>query len=204
LLSIYPGFVSIYESHLLEFEETWRDTCVLLGLPLQRGPKEHRIHELLEPLEGAMGGNIESDRNGRFYLKTASGRMEMPLVAEGLRKLGMVARLIATGALLDSGYLFWDEPEAGLNPRLIKQVAQTILELASSGIQVFVATHSLFLMREFEILLAKYSGRLTPQFFGLNPNNGAMVVQQGPSISDIGSIISLEEDLAQSDRFLDV
>jgi energy-coupling factor transporter ATP-binding protein EcfA2 len=204
LLSIYPGFVSIYESHLLEFEETWRDTCVLLGLPLQRGPKEPRIRELLEPLERAMGGTIESDKNGRFYLKTDSGRMEMPLVAEGLRKLGMVARLIATGALLDNGYLFWDEPEAGLNPRLIKQVARTILDLGSNGIQVFVATHSLFLMREFEILLAEEGSKLAPHFFGLHPKGDAVEIQEGPTISDIGAIVSLEEDLQQSDRFLDV
>jgi hypothetical protein len=33
LLTIYPNFVSVYESHFLEFEETWRDTCVLLGAP---------------------------------------------------------------------------------------------------------------------------------------------------------------------------
>lgn len=37
--------------------------------------------------------------------------MEMPLVAEGLRKVAMLARLIATGTLLEQGYLFWDEPE---------------------------------------------------------------------------------------------
>ena len=79
--------------------------------------------------------------------------MEMPLVAEGHRKFAMLARLIATGALLDKGYLFWDEPETNLNPKLIKEVASTILHLCRSGIQVFAATHSLFLLREFHIQL---------------------------------------------------
>jgi energy-coupling factor transporter ATP-binding protein EcfA2 len=205
LLSIYPGFVSVYESHLLEYEETWRDACILLGLPLQRGPKEQRIRALLEPLEEAMGGNIEAEKNGRFYLKTSSGRMEMPLVAEGLRKLGTVARLIATGALLDNGFLFWDEPEAGLNPRLIKQIARTILDLANNGIQVFVATHSLFLMRELEILLSDdRSGSISPRFFGLHPSGIGIGIKQGPTISDIGSISALDEDLEQSDRFLNL
>ena len=37
LLTIYPGFVSVYENHYLEFEETWRDTCLLLGAPALRG-----------------------------------------------------------------------------------------------------------------------------------------------------------------------
>ncbi len=68
LLTIYPGFVSVYENHYLEFEETWRDTCILLGAPAVRGPREKRVQELLGPLEAAMGGKVELDKNGRFYL----------------------------------------------------------------------------------------------------------------------------------------
>jgi predicted ATPase len=147
LLTIYPGFVSVYENHYLEFEETWRDTCLLLGAPTLRGPREKRVNELLSPLEQAMEGAVELDKNGRFYLRIGGqGRMEMPLVAEGLSKLAMLARLIATGSLLDKGYLFWDEPETNLNPKLIKEVALTILHLCHSGVQVFIATHSLLTM----------------------------------------------------------
>ncbi len=144
LLTIYPNFIAVYEGHYLEFEETWRDTCLLLGALLQRGTKEKRIKELLEPLEMAMGGAIELDNNGRFYLKNGSGRVEMPLVAEGYRKLGMLSRLIATGALLDKGSLFWDEPEANLNPLIIKKVAKSILDLSASGVQVFMSRHRRF------------------------------------------------------------
>jgi energy-coupling factor transporter ATP-binding protein EcfA2 len=213
LLTIYPGFVAMYESHYLEFEETWRDMCLLLGAPLKRGVKERRARELLEPLEVAMGGSIELDKNGRFYLRNASGRMEMPLVAEGLRKLGMLARLIATGALLDKGYLFWDEPEANLNAKIIKQVARSIVDLSSEGIQVFIATHSLFLLREIEILLAREKpadtvgseamANLDVRFFGLQLTDDGVNVLQGSSIDDIGDIAVLTEELAQSDRFLD-
>jgi predicted ATP-dependent endonuclease of OLD family len=203
LLTIFPNFVSVYEGHYLEFEETWRDTCLLLGAPLQRGPKEKGIQKLLNPLELAMGGSIELDTNGRFYLKNASGRFEMPLVAEGQRKLAMLARLISTGVLVDKGALFWDEPEANLNPRLIKDVAQSIVNLSNGGIQVFLATHSLFLLREFEILISdKRNTSLNPRFFGLHFLDGSVVVQQGDTIDEIGDIAALDENLAQSDRFL--
>ena len=205
LLTIFPNFISVYEGHYLEFEETWRDTCILLGALIQRGPKEKRIREFLEPLEIAMGGAIELDKNGRFYLRTDDGRMEMPLVAEGLRKLGMLARLIATGALLDKGYLFWDEPEANLNPVLIKQVALSILDLCDSGIQVFIATHSLFLLRELEILLSdKKHKKVKARFFGLHKTEVGVNIDQGSSVDDIGDIAALDEELAQSDRFLAV
>lgn len=203
LLSIFPNFVPIYESHYLEFEETWRDTCILLGAPLQRGSKEKRIQELLAPIEQAMGGSIELDKNGRFYLKNERGRFEMPLVAEGQRKLAMLARLIATGALMDKGFLFWDEPEANLNPLLIKEVAQSIVSLSKTGIQVFLATHSLFLLRELEILMAdKQNSGLNSRFFGLHFSGDHVLVKQGDAIDEIGDITALDEELAQSDRFI--
>ena len=99
-----------------------------------------------------MDGTVELDSSGRFYVRMRTGRFEMHLVAEGLRKLATIARLVATGALLDKGYLFWDEPDANLNPKLVKLVARTILNIGQNGTQVFIATHSLFLLRELYIL----------------------------------------------------
>lgn len=202
LLTLYPGFVSLYEGRFLEFEETWRDTCILLGTPLKRGPKDKAVRDLLDPLEEMMGGSIELDNTGRFYLVSASGRMEMPLVAEGLRKLGMIARLIATGALLDKGALFWDEPEANLNPRIIKDVARSIIDISGAGVQVFLATHSLFLLRELEMLLAGRSD-VDARFFGLHRKADGVEVSQGSTTADMGDIAVLHEELAQSDRFLE-
>lgn len=201
LLTIYPGFVSLYETTHLPFEETWRDTCVLLGAPLAKGPREKKIRELLKPIEAAMGGEVvESD--GRFYLDTKTGKMEMYLVAEGLRKLAMLARLIATGSLTEKGYLFWDEPEANLNPKIIKQVARTIVELASGGIQIFIATHSLFLLREIEIITKSEKKPLDTRYFGLTSTDDGMAVSQSKTVDEIGAIAVLDEELIQSDRYL--
>jgi wobble nucleotide-excising tRNase len=117
----------------------------------------------------------------------------------------MLSRLIATGALLDNGYLFWDEPEANLNPRLVKEVAKSILDLGASGIQVIIATHSLFLLREIETLLSEARHKaVDSKFFGLHKNADGVSVDQGSSIDDIGDITSLDEELEQSDRFLSV
>lgn len=203
LMSIYPNFVSIFDTTAgLELESTWRDTCLLLGALERRGPKEAKIKEFLQPLEEAMGGSIVLDKSGRFYLKLPSGNMEMHLVAEGIRKLGMIARLIATGSLLEKGYLFWDEPEANLNPKVIKDVAKTILSLAENGIQVFVATHSLFMLRELNILSELAEKKLDVRYFGLTKNSDGMnIVDQGHSINDLTDITSLDEELHQSQRF---
>ena len=147
-----------------------------------------------------MGGSIELDGE-RFYLQSQSGRIEMNLLAEGLRKLAMLARLVATGSLIGKGSLFWDEPEANLNPKVIKLVARTILDLSEHGVQVFIATHSLFLLRELYILQQGEFSKLDVRCFGLHDSEDGAIIRQGPTIEDVGDITSLDEDLMQSERY---
>lgn len=193
LLTIYPGFVSLYEERYLEFEGTYNDTCILLGEPLLKEPQT----ELLSILETAMDGKVLLD-NGRFYLSSDVGKIEMPMVAEGLRKLAMLARLIAVGALQKGGYLFWDEPEANLNPRLVKVVARVILQLAKAGIQIFIATHSYFLLKELDILTIEQP--ISTRYFSLLKGEDGVVVESGDSLDDLQTIVALDEELAQFDR----
>ncbi|MDI9336706.1 MAG: AAA family ATPase [Gammaproteobacteria bacterium] len=205
LLTIYPNFASVYNAHILEFEEIWYDTCLLLGNPLKRGAREEIIGKLCNPLEDAMKGKILLDKNGRFYIRQKNGAsLEMPLVAEGLRKFAMLAYLIANGSLQNKSYLFWDEPEANLNSRLIKQIAKTLADLSAQGIQVFIATHSLFLLREIEIL-AHGNKDLQPHYFGLHDSvTGGVTVKADHTLDGIGNITALEESLQQSDRYIDM
>ena len=201
MLSIYPGFVSLYETAHIPFEETWRDLAILLGAPLAKGSREKKVRQLLEPLEAVMGGQIVLDGE-KFYLKSKAGEIEMHLVAEGMRKLAMLARLIATGSLLDKGTLYWDE--ANLNPKLVKLVARTILEMAAQGIQTFVASHSLFLLRELFILQQTEFKQLEARCFGLHDCGEGVTVRQGPTMDDVGEIAALDEDLLQSERYMNL
>ena len=160
-----------------------------------------------------MDGRLLLDRNGRFYLQSQTGTMEMPLVAEGVRKLGMLARLIATGALVSGGCLFWDEPETNLNPKLMRGVAEAILQICDQGMQVFVATHSLFLLREFEVLLTgKAHANTARRYFALSPpprihmsgTSDGVTVDQGEQLEDVDPLTLLDEDLEQSNRYLNL
>ena len=203
LLTIYPGFVPLYDAHYTEFDETWRDTCQLLGEPVKRGPRVGEVAGLLDLLERAMGGNLERDRKSdRFYLRGSAGRMEAPLMAEGTRKLGMLAQLAATGALGSKACVFWDEPEANLNPALIRRVARVILDLCSQGVQMFLATHSLFLLRELEHLCATSHAEVRHRYFALGKKKDGVAVQQADDLADVDPLVLLDEDLEQSDRYL--
>lgn len=49
--------------------------------------------------------------------------------------------------------LFWDEPEANLNPRLSQTVVKILLELSKMGVQIFIATHDYVLLKEFQLAI---------------------------------------------------
>ena len=204
LVTLCPWFGPLYDNYHLRFEESWRDTVSLLSAPSVKGPREKKAAFLLQPLEAAMGGKVVVDSaTGEFYLNIpGEGSMEMPLVAEGLRKLAMLARLVSTGALLDKGYLLWDEPETNLNPKLIKVLAASILQLCQQGIQVFIATHSYFLLKELD-LLSKQNG-VEQRLLSLvaSGDGGPVKLQQVDRLLDLETVVALDEELAQYDREL--
>lgn len=204
VLSIFPGFADLYRNRHMEFDETYYDLCLALEAKPLRGPRFNDVKPLLEPLEEIIGGTIRVD-NGRFYLAIlGKGNMEISLVAEGIRKVAMLAYLITNGALKDKGTLFWDEPETNLNPKLIKEVAKSLLSLAKSEIQVFIATHSLFLLRELEILSNMASDNIPQRYIVLNGQADSIQVLQSFTIEEAEPIVSLDEALEQSDRYLDM
>lgn len=229
LLTIYPGFVSLYEERELDFDETFRDTCLLLGTPVRRriiakSPsktpqstenelkkrptiKKSRNIPLSKPLEDAIHGKVVLEK-GRMYLGIIGTDylLEISLASEGFRKLATLSRLIDNGTLSAPGYLFWDEPEANLNPALIRVVAKSILGLAQSGIQIFIATHSLFLLREIDILVATDFPDFLHRnrsYFGLQLMDDRMArIEQGKDANEIGDITALDEAIKQSDRYM--
>src|SRR5437867_2310880 len=144
---------------------------------------------------------IGENGSGKSHLLKVAYAMLAASAEEG-RKPTASSPTKATGSLLDQGYLFLDAPETNLNPKLIKEAALTILHLCHSGVQVFIATHSLFLMREFDMQLQQPTcSRMRARFFGLQFGYNGIDIQQGDSVNDIGAIAALDEELSQSDRY---
>jgi len=79
------------------------------------------------------------------------------------------------------------------------------MELAKSGVQIFTATHSLFLLRELDILHKneKYQD-VNARFFALHPGDDGVSIQSGKVLDDLDPIVSLDEELSQSDRYMEV
>ncbi|HEX4420573.1 MAG TPA: AAA family ATPase [Kofleriaceae bacterium] len=189
VLSIFPGFISSYVRRESAFDRTFYDLCLALDAKPLRGPHDEVRGRLLEPIEDALGGEIVNDR-GRFYLKLPEGDLEAPLVAEGIRKLGMLDYLIRNGSLTENGFLLWDEPEASLNPRLTRLTGHIALGLAHSGVQTWIATHDYLLTSELTLEAERLAASYTA-FFSLSrpatppATPPATLVERGDKLADL-------------------
>ena len=94
------------------------------------------------------------------FVPSSKRRLSSGMTAEGFRKIGVLQRLLGNGSLNpgSTGPLLWDEPESNLNPQLMKDLVQVLLELARNGQQVILATHDYVLLKWFDLLMDKGKG----------------------------------------------
>lgn len=204
MLSLFEGFIGLTEKREISFDETYISLAKSLNIPLLKEGYQNPLQSAINILEKELNFKVVQE-NGRFYLRDGYRTIEAHLVAEGFRKLASIMYLILNGELKESSILFWDEPEANLNPALIKIIAAFILELSRCGIQIFIATHD-YLLTHLLSLYAEYREQNnTPdmKFFCLLNNDSEIKVEEGEFLSAIENNPILDEyadyyDLEQS------
>lgn len=149
MLAHAPGFGSLVRLRDLEFEAVYPDIIDRAYLPPLRelSPAQEAAAKAVEE---ALGGTVET-QGEEFFLTNSHGSLEFMLVAEGLRKLALLWLLIRNGSLAPGSVLFWDEPEANLNPKMIGPLINVLLMLQRDGLQVFLATHDYVVLKELEL-----------------------------------------------------
>jgi wobble nucleotide-excising tRNase len=126
---------------------------------------------LLEILREKMSGSVFTE-NETFFLRAAGeGNIEFTLVAEGWRKLGLLWVLIQNGTLASGSILFWDEPEANLNPSMYQHVVRVLLALERMGVQIFISTHDYVFLKELELHATRDNNVLFHSLYR-TPNEG--------------------------------
>ncbi len=202
LLTIFPHYLALRQEFILPYDSTYDDTIGKLGMP-QRNGLSMMLKSIISSLESSINGKIIL-KNERFYYHgkdmPTGLNWEIDMIAEGWRKIGMLLQLILDGSLREGAVLLWDEPEANLNPQLIQLIAKIIVELSKLDIQIFVTTHSLFLLNELEIVLAQQKIKEGVRFFDLRKGKAP---QQGDTFSALKNTLLLDEALSQSDRYMD-
>lgn len=150
MLSHSKGFLAMNEKYSMPFDGTQVDIIVNASLPETKEIPKSMLG-VLDKISQAIGGKVIVQDDIFYVEKKDRRKVEFSLEAEGLRKLGLLWKLIRNGLLEKGSVLLWDEPEANLNPELYALVVDILLELEKNGVQIFVATHSYNFAKYLEI-----------------------------------------------------
>ena len=136
----------------VRFDDTYLDIINAAKVDISVGRNSSAREAMLKAVEKMTHGTVIYDvKRDEFYLKSGRSKQEFNLIAEGIRKMALLWQLIKNGTLENGSILFWDEPEANINPTYIPIIVEILLELQRKGVQVFVSTHDYMLASYFEV-----------------------------------------------------
>lgn len=150
MLSHSKGFLAMNQKYEMPFDTTQIDIIVNAELPETREVSSLN-KDLLNIISKIIDGKVIYENDTFYVVKSNGMKLEFSLEAEGLRKFGLLWKLLRNGLIEKGTILFWDEPEANINPELMPILVEIILELEKNGVQIFIATHSYNLAKYFEI-----------------------------------------------------
>lgn len=154
----------------VDFDDTYVDIVASAKIDISHGRDNNDRKKYLDILQKITYGKVTVE-NEKFYLKpgTAS-KIEFQLVAEGIRKIAILWQLIKNGTLEKGAILFWDEPEANINPVHFPVIVEMLLELQKNGVQIFVSTHDYIFAKYFEVKRKKTECVLFHSLYKENDN----------------------------------
>ena len=150
MLSHSKGFLAMNQKYNMPFDETQIDIIVNASLPETKKVSQS-CEIILKELSDVINGKVVQEDDTFYIVKNDGRKIDFSLEAEGMRKLGLLWKLIRNGLLEKNSVLLWDEPEANLNPELYPLVANILLALQKNGVQIFLATHSYNFAKYLEI-----------------------------------------------------
>lgn len=136
----------------VRFDDTYLDVINAAKVDISAGRNSDSKNAMLKKIQEMTHGTVIYDANrDEFYLKNGNSKQEFNLVAEGIRKMALLWQLVKNGTLEKGSLLFWDEPEANINPTYISIIVEMLLELQRQGVQIFISTHDYMIASYFEV-----------------------------------------------------
>jgi len=172
ILSNSYKFEAAYLKNVIDFDETYLDIITAAKIDINHGPDTSTKKKFLDKLKEIIAGTVTFNDIQFYFKPEAQAEIEFHLVSEGIRKLALLWQLIKNGTLEKGTILFWDEPEANLNPKAIPILVDILLELQKEGVQIFISTHDYVLSKYFEL---KTSDNNEIRYFSLYKNQQGIV-----------------------------
>jgi hypothetical protein len=110
--------------------------------------------DILDLFSSILGGAYKITKEGAYFIPNKTNvRLSMAESASSVRSLlnlGIYLRHLA----MPGQILMIDEPELNLHPKNQRLIARLLARLVNVGIKVFITTHSDYIIREFNTLMA--------------------------------------------------
>ena len=193
MLSHSKGLLALARKYKLPYDKTEIDIISNAELP-----EVQEVSTLEQTILDKIGAIIEGEviyEEDTFYIKKTNGiKVEFSLESEGMRKIGLLWKLIKNGLICKDSILLWDEPEANLNPSLIPTLVEIMLELQKAGVQILIATHSYNLAKYFEVKRTEIDQVM---FHNLVKKDNEVIVESKEYFGELkgNKIIQADEDL---------
>lgn len=143
------------------FDDTYYDLAKALRIAPKRGRNFEAFAKSRKNLKDVINGKVDYDeRSGKWYYKDKDNyRFAIGATSEGIKKISILDRLLANGYLNDQSVIFIDEIEAALHPEAICKFLDMIYEISDKmGIQVFISSHSYFVIKKLVLLARQKQG----------------------------------------------
>lgn len=155
ILSHSRNLIQAINAGNVDFDDIYKDIISSASVNLSLGPNSKRTRKYLNRLQKITQGRVKIENDEFYLLPAGQSKLEFQLVAEGLRKIALLWQLIKNGTLERGSILFWDEPEANINPQNIPAIVDLLFDLQADGVQIFIATHDYFLAKYIEVRKTK-------------------------------------------------
>lgn len=150
ILSHSRGFLALNNKYDMPFDKTYVDIITNAELPESKDISEIN-KKILKIISEVIDGEVVYENDNFYVVKTDGSKIDFSIEAEGIRKFALLWKLIRNGLIDNEAILFWDEPEANINPELMPVLVDILIELQKCGVQIFLATHSYNFAKYFEI-----------------------------------------------------
>lgn len=115
----------------------------------------YKLHpEIIEEFQQIAGGTYKASKEGLYYYPNMSKTIKLSIGESASSVRSLLVIYFYLRHVAKPGQIFMiDEPELNLHPECQRRFARLLAKLVNYGIQVFITTHSDYMVKEFNTLL---------------------------------------------------
>lgn len=193
-----PYFLDFSTMHRTWLPQGMSDATACLVKSLTIHDLSPPAKELLLMVEALVGGLIM--RNYSMVYVKKEGRSEVYGQLPSSQSALVALAAYAQNGWLQKGHTFIiDNAAAGMHPDVVPQFCQALELMLKAGTQVILATNSLFLLRELEMMWNRLDA---PKAFSLGAGLSGTGLEHADDFDGLKALSPLDADFRQSDRFM--